>query len=553
MRRKWWTVVVLAFLWGCTGSSTPSPTAPDSTTTTAGATSSTAATSTTLAPIDESQVLRVGTSVPFTNLDPADAFTLGDWEILHAVGDGLLRFEPGNGNLVPGTADSLPDVSEDGRRYTFHLDPDATFADGTALRASDYVQQIERVMRLGGRGSDLVSFYVAGVDAPDDSTVVFDLHDDYAFFPTLVTSTAYLAFHPDSFPTDELAPTPEAPIYGTGPWYVETYSETEIVLEANPRYHGEDQRPGRIVLQVYETSGEMADALANDDLDVIWRGVDGDTAESLSDVDDVTVVPVPGGTLHFLTVNHAGDPTDQHQVRQALAELIDRGAVIESTLGGAFEPAFSPIPPGFLGSTESFRDVYGQPDVAQAIELLRDAGYTESDPAEIELAYPPERFGLDIPAALEEIELQIEATGLATVTLTAQPWNTYVGDVVDGTYDLAFLGWLHDFPDPHNYLAPFVLEGGLGGSGQNLAFPELPGLLADAARESDGNERSTLYEEIQDLYAEDVITIPLWREPQFIAYQENISGSDTFATPESLNVGATLQLDYRAIQVTEDE
>lgn len=553
MRRKWWTVVLVAFLWGCTGSSTPSPTAPDSTTTTTGATSSTPGTSTTLAPIDDPQVLRVGTSVPFTNLDPADAFTLGDWEILQAVGDGLLRFEPGNGTLVPGTADSLPEVSEDGRRYTFHLDPDAEFADGTALQASDYVQQIERVMRLGGRGSDLVSIYVASVEAPDDTTVVFDLHDDYAFFPTLVTGTPYLAFHPDSYPADELAPSPETPVYGTGPWYVESYSETEVVLEANPSYHGEEERPDRIVLRVYETSGEMADALANDELDLIWRGVDGDTAERLSDVDDLTVLPVPGGTLHFLTVNHAVDPTDQHQVRQALAELIDRGAVVDATLGGAFEPAFSPIPPGFFGSTESFRDVYGQPDVARAIELLRDAGYTESEPAEIELAYPPERFGLDIPAALEEIELQIEATGLAAVTLTAQPWNTYVGDVVEGAYDLAFLGWLHDFPDPHNYLAPFVLDGGLGGSGQDLVFPELPGLLADAAGETDGEDRSALYGEIQGLYAEDVVTIPLWIERQYIAYRDNISGDEAFATPESLNVGATLQLDYRAIQMTGDD
>lgn len=546
-------VVLLAFLWGCTGSSTPSPTAPDSTTTTAAATSSTTGDSTTLAPIDESQVLRVGTSVPFTTLDPADAFALGEWEILQAVGDGLLRFEPGDGTLVPGTAESLPEVSEDGRRYTFHLDPDAEFADGTALAASDYVDQIERVMRLGGSGSDLVSLYVAGVEAPDDTTIVFDLHDDYAFFPTLVTGAPYLAFHPDAFPLDELAPSPETPVYGTGPWYVDSYSETEVVLEANPRYRGEAERPATIVLRVYETSGEMADALANDELDVIWRGVDGNTAESLSGVDDVTVAAVPGGTLHFLTVNHGGEPTAQHQVRQALAELIDRGAVIEATLGEAFEPAFSPIPPGFMGSTEPFSDIYGRPDVAQAIDLLSDAGYTESTPAEIELAYPPERFGLDIAAAMADIELQIEATGLASVTLTAQPWNTYVGDVVDGEYDLAFLGWLHDFPDPHNYLASFLLDGGLGGSGQDLAFPELPGLLTDAAGEADGEIRSALYEEIQDLYAEDVVTIPLWLEHQYIAYRDNISGDDAFATPESLNVGATLQLDYRALQMTDDD
>lgn len=489
--------------------------------------------------------------MPITNLDPADAFGLGDWEILHAIGEGLLRFEPGGGSLVPGIAENLPEVSDDGRTYTFNLDPDAVFADGTAITAPIYVEQVERALRLGGRGSDLISLYVSSMEAPDDSTVVFTLHDDYAFFPTLVAGTPYLAFHPDAYPADQITPSPEPPVHGTGPWYLEASSETEIVLEANPRYAGAAERPGRIVIRVFETTEQMADALANGDLDLIWRGLDVNTAGSLSEVDGVTVAPVAGGTLHFLTVNHRVDPTAEQPVRQALAELIDREAVIEAALSDAFESAFSPIPPGFLGSADTFRDLYGEPDVAQAIILLTEAGYSETSPAEIELAYPPERFGLAISAAMEEIELQVEATGLATVTLTAQPWNTYVGTVVAGVYDLAFLGWVHDFPDPHNYLAPFILDGGLGGSGQNPVFPELPELLADAAAESDPEERAALYGEVQRLFAEDVVTIPLWIEHQYIAYRDSVSGSEEFSSPESLNVGPTLQLDYRAIEIAD--
>jgi peptide/nickel transport system substrate-binding protein len=138
------------------------------------------------------------------------------------------------------------------------------------------------------------------------------------------------------------------------------------------------------------------------------------------------------------------------------------------------------------------------------------------------------------------------------VTLTAQPWNAYVGAVVEGTYDLAFLGWLHDFPDPHNYLAPFVLDGGLGGSGQDLAFPELPELVGDAAAESDADDRAAAYEEIQGLFAQDVVTIPLWIEHHYIAFADRVSGSDTFPSPESLNVGVTQLLDYRAIEITDE-
>lgn len=553
MRYTRWLVVLLAFVWSCTGSSTPSPTAPDTTTTTVGSTttSSAPATTTTLPPVGEEETLLVGTTAQITNLDPADAFTLGDWEILQAVGEGLLRFEPGDGSLVPGIAEDLPEVSEDGRTYTFQLDPDATFADGTSLTADIYAEQIQRVTRLGGRGSDLISLYVASVEAPDETTLVFNLRDAYAFFPALVAGSPYLAIHPDTYPADQLAPTPEPPVYGTGPWYIETYSESELILEANTTYPDAEDRPRRIVIRVYETTQEMADALANGDLDLIWRGIDAETAQSLSEVEDVTVSPVPGGNLHFLTVNHADEPTNDHLVRRALAELIDRSTITESLLGDAFEPIYSPIPPGFMGSAETFLQHYGEPDVSAAIDLLTEAGYSEESQAEIELAYPPQRFGPDIAAAMEEIELQIEATGLATVTLTAQPWNSYVGDVVEGTYDLAFLGWLHDFPDPHNYLAPFVLEGGLGGSGRDLTTPDLPALVNEAAAEADAEQRSMRYAEIQDLFAEDVVTIPLWIERQYIAYRDRISGDPSFPSPESLNVGAMLQLDYRSIEISE--
>ncbi|MFP3882754.1 MAG: ABC transporter substrate-binding protein [Actinomycetota bacterium] len=546
-------VVMGVSLLGCNGSPAPSPTAPDSTTSTTdeSTTTSDGAPGSTL-PVDDSEVLRVGTTAPLTNLDPADAFTFGDWEVLNAVGGGLLEFEPGSGAIVPGLAEDLPEVSEDGRTYTFQLRDDIEYPDGTTLTAPDYVEGVDRVMNLGGRGSDLISLYVARIEAPDETTVVFELRDAYSFFPVLVTGAPYLAFHPDAYPADELAQTPETPLFGAGHWYIESRSPQRLVLEENPGHLAEDGAPRRIILDVFETAQDMTTALTAGDVDMIWRGIDAPAADSLSEVDELNVSRASEGTVHFLTVNHGESPTSDHLVRQALARLVDRGAIIDSALGEAFEPAYSPIPSGFAGSIPSFREVYGEPDVAGAIELLTEAGYSDTDRAEIELAYPPERFGLDIAAAMDELALQIEATGLASVTITAQPWNTYVGSVVDGDYDLAFLGWLHDFPDPHNYLASFVLDGGLGGSGINLAHPDIPELVEDAAREADPDERASLYGEIQELFADDVVTLPLWVEHGFIAYRDRVSGSDEFPNPESLNLGPNQLLHFEAIELDEN-
>lgn len=551
-----WLVILAAMILGCTSSPAPSPTAPDRTSTPTSslpATTTSQAETTTTSPPPEGATLRVGTAVPVTSLDPADAFTLGDWELLQAVGDGLLIREPGNGSIVPGIAEDLPEVSDDGRTYTLRLREGVEFADGLPLTAPLYVEGIQRVMQLGGQGSDLVSLFVDSVEAVDESTVIFHLRDGFAFFPTLLAGAPYLPVHPDVYPTDELVQFPETPVYGVGPWFIESYSEAEVVLAANPRYAGEDVVPDQIVIHVYETAAEMVDALTAGDLDLIWRGVGSQSASALADVEGINVALVPGGTVHFLTANHGLEPTNDPAVRQAIAELVERGPIVETVLGGAFEPAFAPVPAGFLGSSDSFFDVYGEADVSDAIEALSAAGYTESEPAQLELAYPPERFGPQLAGAMEQIELQIEATGLVDVTLTSQPWSTYVGDVVEGVYNLAFLGWLHDFPDPHNYLAPFVLDGGLGGSGENLESPELIDLVTEAATEFDEEQREALYAEVQRLYAEDVVTIPLWVQHEYIAYRDHVSGTETFASPESLNVGVSVQLDYRAIEITPPE
>jgi peptide/nickel transport system substrate-binding protein len=547
-------IILAALTTACTNGSAPPPTAatqpPPPTSTTAPGSTSVAVPVPTDVEVSPDQTLRVGSVVRPTTLDPANAFTLADWELLSAVSDGLLVKLPGRNEVEPGVAEAMPEVSEDGRTYTFRLRSDVVFGDGTPLAAPDYVDQIRRVMTLGGQASDLVTSFVAGVDAPDESTVVFTLHRDVAFFPLLLSSPPYLPTHPDVYPPDELITFPDGPVYGVGPWYVASHTDAETILDRNPLM----ERSGdiqRIVIRYFDQVDEAVDAMEAGEVDVLWRGLDSEAARAAESIPGVTVRQVPGATVHFLLVNHLDAPTDDPVFRQAMAELVDREALTEAMSGQAAESLHSPIPSGFPDSVDAFLDVYGEPDDAGAIQLLRDAGYSEEEPVELELAYPPERYGIELVEAMEELERQIEATGMVEVTSTAQPWNTYVGDVVAGTYDLAFLGWLYDFPDPHSYLAPFVTNGGMGGSGDPAALehPELVELVDEAAAEHSPTRREELYRTIQMLHAEDVVTLPLWIENEPIAYRDEVTGDPTLDHAETLNVGPTMQLDFDLLRL----
>mgnify|MGYP005620035409 CR=1 FL=1 len=67
-------------------------------------------------------------------------------------------------------------------------------------------------------------------------------------------------------------------------------------------------------------------------------------------------------------------------------------------------------------------------------------------------------------------------------------------------------------------------------------------LLTAAASSSDPAEREELYQQIGELYAEDVPTIPLFWEPEFVSYREGVEG---------VNIGAPFEFNYNVVSFAE--
>ena len=83
--------------------------------------------------------------------------------------------------------------------------------------------------------------------------------------------------------------------------------------------------------------------------------------------------------------------------------------------------------------------------------------------------YPPEHYGASTAAWMQVIKTQLEATGEMQVTLNSQEWSTYVPALTGGkSYGAGVLGWFFDYPDPSNYLDPFVFN---RGEGTNVTLP----------------------------------------------------------------------------------
>ena len=88
------------------------------------------------------------------SIDPAVSNLTTTYALLRTVYDGLTNSRPVGGSagteIVPDLAAALPQRTDGGLTYTFHLRPGIRYSNGTPLRAEDFRRSLEREFTLNG-------------------------------------------------------------------------------------------------------------------------------------------------------------------------------------------------------------------------------------------------------------------------------------------------------------------------------------------------------------------------------------------------------------------
>jgi peptide/nickel transport system substrate-binding protein len=487
----------------------------------------------------ELRTVIIGVTDEISSLDFSDAYSTHDWELMRNVNVPLTDFIPNTAEIAGGVAKEWV-ASEDGLTWTFTLDSGWLYPDGSELVAADIVRTVERAMALPGDIQGVVTAYVASVEAPDDSTVVFTLNNPRGDFPQIVSMAPFMPIQEGVYPEDDLLRYPEPPIVGVGPWQIVDYDvEEQVVMERNPNYKkgfGPDA-PDRVIVKYFADATSMALAVENGDIDISWRILGPPEIQRLGELEGLTVVNTGGGGIRYLVLNEAMDPMSDKNVRQALAYLLDRDEIVDRVMQGTVDPLYSQVPPGFLAYGEYFVDRYGiGADIASAEELLAASGYSAENPLVFELWYPPEHYGTHAAQIFQVLEEQFEATPFIQINLQSQEWGTYVHACTDGEYPACYLGWFFDYPDTSNYLDPFADSVASPSMGISYASDEMDQYLRDAGAVTDPAERELLYTDAQTLYAEDVVTLPMIIEAEFAVFRND--------KVSSVSIGPALVFDY---------
>lgn len=473
--------------------------------------------------------LIMGTTDTVTNVDPAGSYDKPSWNIAYNMYQRLLAVPLGENEPQPDAAESCD--WEDDVTYTCTLKSGQTFSDGTEMTAENVVHSVDRQLAIQHEsgGWELLAG-IDSVEAPDDSTVVFNLSSADATFPFILT-TAAASIVPLDYPADDLQPNDQ--VIGSGPYTVDSFDPTQqIVLGINDNYAGDQpMNNSGVILQFYQQESALKQAIEEGEVMIAYRSL---AVTDVADLEEngaergVSVVVGEGTEINYMVLQTGREPLNEPAVRQAIAQIIDREAIAESVYRGTVTPLYGPVPDGVEGHTPSFQDVYGEPDPAAAEQLLADAGI--QTPVAFDLWWMPDRYGEEIGDMYGEIERQLEDTGLFDVTLEQLSWTQYATTFSDGSMDAYDLGWFPDFPDPATYIEPFYTsDGNILGNG--YSNPEVDQLVDTILTNTDQDARIEAVEQVSQLAAEDAPVIQLWQRDQIAAVREGVTGVEETLDP----------------------
>lgn len=481
-------------------------------------------------------------------LDPALPTDLNSIQAIDLLYSGLVKLN-GQNQVVPDLAAALPTVSADHLTYTFTLRPNLKFSDGTPVVAADFVFSLTRALSKA-EASPVAMLYLghikgaaalnagttsalAGIQAPDDRTVVITLDKPISYFlETLTYPTADVLKPTVRAGLNLVGPNAQANNVGTGPFMFSQawrYHQ-EMYFKPNPFWYNVTKLKIKEIDMPFISTDTTAYAeYESGQIPVVTVPVSNvPAAQHLSDFHTG-----PALQIDFISPNLGPDsacqpiscaPFNDIHFRRALLYAINRDAIDRVVLHGTQKPLCSLVPVGVVGSDDK--------------DLCALTTYNPAR-ARAELALAKKDFGGKLPndgnysviyragdegVANEYVELQNEwsAVGI-TMNITATPTNNWYTLVSTNHTPFLSDGWLDDYPDPQDFCENLLLSTSQDNAGnfKNAAYDRL---MAEADVTANGPDRTKLYVEAQKIALQNVAFITIGQVYWQYRWKPNLHG-----------------------------
>jgi peptide/nickel transport system substrate-binding protein len=414
-------------------------------------------------------------------LDPALTYTVNGIEPLWLNYMPLITYAREEGQagaeLIPGLAEELPEISEDGLTYTMKLRSGQKYSDGSPVKASDFEHAIKRVLNLESGGS---AFYlvidgaqdyldagkaegdISGIETDDetgDITITLSAPDG-SFSHVLAMWFASLV--PSDTPFKNMTKDPPP---GVGPYmFTESVPNRQFVMERNPEYD-KNPIPGiptgnidTITTKIIKSAQRQAQDVISGELDYMQDPPPADIKPEVKAKYSDRYEEITAASTYYFFMNSRVPPFDDPKVREAVNWGIDKPGLAR-IFAGEVAPGCSFLPPGVPGYDEAldvedcpFGNPNEPPDLEKARALIKEAGvdgmdvtvYSNNDD-------PSDKVGEAYADMLTKMGFNAKPKildgGVYFATIGNQKTKAQTG----------FANWFQDFPHPKNFM--FLVDG----------------------------------------------------------------------------------------------
>jgi len=446
--------------------------------------------------------------------------------------------------LVPDLATDMGTTSDNGLTWTFHIQSDVKFENGTVVDAQDVKYAIERTYdrsvlangptyyqvlltdpKYPGPYKDKSPTGLTAIDTPNATTLVFHLQAAFPDLPDVLAfpNTAPVLPSADTGSNYQLHP------LSTGPYMFKSYTlNKQLTLVPNPDWNpstdpNAKQLASQIIVNLNVNQADIDNRLIHGDIGVDAAGTGLAAAGRAQVLANPTLKadsdnPV-NGFARFIYINTKVAPLTNLHCREAI-EYAANKVTMQTAWGG-------PVAGGAIASTVMPPNIIGYKSFDYYNALSQPTGDLSAAKQQLAMCGQPNGFSTSMAyrsdrptevAAVTALQASLATAGIK-VTLKGYPSGSYYTDFAGSPayvhshgLGLAAGGWGADWPNGFGFLDELVAGNTIAPTGNtNIAEennPVVNNLFTESSKLS-GAARTAVWSQIDEQVMKDAVILPM--------------------------------------------
>lgn len=447
----------------------------------------------------------------------------------------------------------------------YQINPKAVWSDGVPINADDFIYNWQaqsgnpKYKDVGGKAYEPASTAgysqiksVTGSNGGKTVTVVYStpFADWQSLFGDLVPAhIAKTVGFNNGFQTFNSA----VKVSG-GPFEISSYTQGQSLIETpNSKWWGAAPKLSKLVFRIFADDNQIPPALQNSEV----NGANPAQAslqfkDAIAAVPNLTTSIAPGLEFQHMDFNEANPYLAKVDVRKAIAAGLNRDEMVSRIVG----PVTTSVKPLenriYMPIQSQYQDTsggLGAYDPAKAKQLLQASGMTMGSDGYFHPSSGPQAgkdltfsisttSGEPVRAEIEQLfQANMKAIGVKINIQNYSP-NTLFGTVgPKGEFDIIEFAWVSSpFASGNDSIYCSYTNSNLCGQNwDHYANKQVDSLITQAASATSTTTEASLYNQVDALLWKDMVTLPLFEQPQLYTW------SSTFGNvlPNASNLGLT--------------